>query len=155
LLRCAKCGDPICTECAVRHPVGLRCPKCARLRKVPTYDVSAPYYLRALGAGLAVSLACGGVAAILPSFLFAFFAALAAGAIIGEVISRATSHKRGTGLQVVAGISTLLGYVVGGFVVTGFRFGALAWPLLLAFLLSPYYCIQPLIAAGVAVTRLR
>jgi len=29
LLRCARCDRPICLECQVRHPVGIRCPECS------------------------------------------------------------------------------------------------------------------------------
>ncbi len=29
-LRCNRCGDPICAQCAVRTPVGYRCKKCVR-----------------------------------------------------------------------------------------------------------------------------
>lgn len=155
LLRCAKCGQPICTECAIRHPVGLRCPACAKPKKVPTYDVSAPHYARAFGAGLMTSAICGVVVRILPFLFLAFFAALVAGSIVAEAISRVTNHKRGRGLQIVAAVSILLGYLLASSGVTVFRFGGMAWPLLVASLLSPYFWIYPAIAAGVAVTRLR
>lgn len=155
LLRCAKCGQPICTECAVRHPVGLRCPDCAGLKKVPTYSVPTAYYLRAFGAGLAASVFCGIVAEILPFFFLSFFAALVAGSIIGEVISRVTSRKRGTGLQVVSGVCVFLGYLLATLSVTMYRFGAASWLLLPASLLNPYYWIYPVIAAAVAIVRLR
>lgn len=155
LLRCAKCERPICTECAIRHPVGLRCPECAKLKKVPTYDVPAPYYLRAFGAGLMTSVICSIFVEILPMFFLSFFAALIAGGIIAEVISRVTRYKRGVGLQIVAGISIILGYLLGSFSVTVFSFGGMALPLLAASFLNPYYWIYPIITIGVAVTRLR
>lgn len=31
-VRCGRCGQPICTRCAVEGPVGLRCRDCARQR---------------------------------------------------------------------------------------------------------------------------
>ena len=127
LLRCGKCGQPICTECAVRHPVGLRCPQCARVKKAPTYDVPSQYYLLALGAGLGASLLCSVFVEVLRIFLSAFFLsfllALGAGAIIGEGISRAAGYKRGRGLQVVAAISVLVGTVAGTLILLAFRFG--------------------------------
>jgi hypothetical protein len=133
----------------------LRCPDCAKLRKVPTYDVPATYYLRALGAGLAASVVCSIVVEIIPLFILSFFAALAAGAIIAEVIGRVTSYKRGVGLQVVGGICAVLGYLFGSFAVMVFRFGGMALPVLVASFFNLYYWIYPIIAAGVAVTRLR
>lgn len=33
LLRCGRCDRPICSECQVRHPVGIRCPECAPVRQ--------------------------------------------------------------------------------------------------------------------------
>jgi rhomboid protease GluP len=33
LLRCGRCDRPICAECQVRHPVGIRCPECAPVRQ--------------------------------------------------------------------------------------------------------------------------
>jgi hypothetical protein len=155
LLRCAKCDRPICTECAIRHPVGLRCPECAKLRKVPTYDVPTTYYLRAFGAGLITSAVSSIVIQILPLFFLSFFAALVAGGAIAEVISRVTRHKRGMGLQIVAGLCIILGFLLGSFPIMLFRFGGIALPLLAAFFLNPYYWIYPIIAIAVAVTRLR
>jgi hypothetical protein len=159
LVSCGKCGQPICTECAIRHPVGLRCPQCARLKKVPTYDVPAPYYLRALGAGLGTSVVCGVVVQILPLFVpiffVSFFAALAAGAIVAEAIGRVTRQKRGRGLQIVAGVCVVVGYILGTFLIATFRFGPGAWLLLPVSLLNPFYWVYPVVAVAVAVTRLR
>jgi hypothetical protein len=159
LLRCGKCGQPICTECAVRHPVGLRCPQCAQLRKVPTYDVPANLYPRALAAGLGTALLCGIVAEILPLFIpifmVSFFLALVAGAIIGEAISRVAGYKRGRGLQVVAGASAIVGSLAGTLVVAAFRYGAAAFLVLPALLVNPFYWLYPIVAAAVAAMGLR
>lgn len=159
LLSCGKCGRPICTECAIRHPVGLRCPQCAQLKKVPTYDVPASYYPRAFGAGLGTSVMSGVLFEIIrlfvPILFVSFFATLAAGAVIGEAIGRVTSQKRGRGLQIVAGVCVILGYILGTLLVATFRFGSGAWLLLPVSLLNPFYWIYPIVAVAVAVTRLR
>jgi len=47
-LRCGKCGKLICPKCMIQTPVGARCLDCARLYKLPTYQVSTKYYLRAI-----------------------------------------------------------------------------------------------------------
>jgi hypothetical protein len=88
-------------------------------------------------------------------FFLSFFAALIAGGIIAEVISRVTRYKRGVGLQIVAGVCIFLGYLLGSLSVMIFSFGGMALPLLAASFLNPYYWIYPIIAIGVAVTRLR
>jgi len=117
--------------------------------------VPAPYYLRAFGAGLGTSVVCSIIVEILPLSFLSFFAGLIVGGIIAEVISRVTSHKRGMGLQIIAGICIIVGYLLGGLFVMIFRFGGLAWLLLPASLLNPYYWIYPVIAIAVAVARLR
>lgn len=159
LLRCGKCDQPICTEYAIRHPVGLRCPQCARLKRVPTYDVPAQYYLRGSVVGLGVSLACAVaveiVRLLVPVFFLSFFAGLIAGGIIADAISRVTAHKRGRGLQVVAAVCVVLGYLVASSLVMIFRFGMGAWLLIPASFLNPFYWIYPVVAVATAVTRLR
>lgn len=159
LLRCGRCERPICAECAIRHPVGLRCPSCAQLRKAPTYDVPAHYYAIALGAGLGASLLCGLAAEILPRYIpifyFSILWALAAGALVGEAISRATGRKRGRGLQVVAGISVLVGTFAATLLIAAFTYGAATLVLLPVILLNPYYWLYPIAATVVAVIRLR
>ena len=54
-LRCGKCDKPICPKCMVETPVGARCPECARLRKLPTFQVGTRYLLIAASSGLAAA----------------------------------------------------------------------------------------------------
>ena len=159
LLRCGRCEQPICAECAIRHPVGLRCPACARLKKPPMYDVPAGYYVRAVVAGLGASVLCGLVMEILPLFFPIFFLsflwALAAGTIVGEAISRVTGRKRGRGLQVVTGASVIAGTIAATLLVAAYISGAIPPLLLTTSLLNPYYWLYPIVATLMAVTRLR
>lgn len=121
LLRCNKCGKPICPECAIRHPVGLRCRECAQLRRVPTYDLSPRHYTLALAAGLpsaTVGVILGGILSRFLAIPFIggfmpFIIAFAVGLLTAEAISRATGYKRGVGLQVVAAICLVFGYFIG------------------------------------------
>lgn len=123
LLRCNKCGKPICPECAIRHPVGLRCRECAQLRRIPTYDLSPRHYTLALAAGLPSAIAgviLGGIFSRFLSYSIPFIGgfipwiiAFAVGLLTAEAISRATGYKRGGGLQIVAAICVFLGYFIG------------------------------------------
>jgi len=121
LLRCNKCGKPICPECAVRHPVGLRCRECAQLRRIPTYDLSPRHYAVALAAGLPSAVVGVILGGILDRFLLIPFIggfipwiiAFAVGLLTAEAISRVTGYKRGVGLQVVAATCVVLGYFIG------------------------------------------
>lgn len=144
-LRCGKCGKPICPKCLVQTPVGARCPDCAKLYKLPTYQVSTKHYLRAAGTGLGMAIACGIVWAVVGLIRFPFLnfvLAAGAGYAIGEVISRSVNRKRGTSLAVIAGSALVVSYLVSMFLPWGLRFGLFD---LLAIALGIY----------VAVTRLR
>jgi len=113
LLRCNKCGKPICTECAIRHPVGLRCKECAQVVRSPIYAVSLPE----LGLSGVVGLALGIGAAFIMTFLRGFwFVAWIIGPIVGgfiaEAMSRVIRYKRGVAMQVLAGLCIALGVVI-------------------------------------------
>lgn len=115
-LRCGKCGKPICPKCMVQTPVGARCSDCAKLHKLPTYRVSARYYLRAIGTALGMAIVCGvawGVVGIFAPFLLLnFLLAAGVGYAIGEVVGLSVNRKRGTGLATIAGIAVAISYLV-------------------------------------------
>ncbi len=115
-LRCGKCDTPICPKCMVQTPVGARCPDCAKLYKLPTYRVSAKYYLRAAGTALGMAIVCGIawglVRSLVPFIFFNLLLAAGAGYAIGEVVSLSVNRKRGTGLAVVGGMAVVISYLV-------------------------------------------
>ncbi|MGD2104503.1 MAG: B-box zinc finger protein [Anaerolineae bacterium] len=60
LLRCNKCGEPICTKCVVKTPVGYRCPACVNAQQRAFYAGFRPsYYLIAAIVALPLSLVAG------------------------------------------------------------------------------------------------
>jgi hypothetical protein len=116
-LRCGRCEKPICPRCLIQTPVGARCRECARLRRLPMYEIGPFDYLCGIGAGLAAGIA-GGVAvtlllSLVPAvgFLGAFVMA-GLGYVVGGAILLALPRKRGTGLGVVAALSVVIGLVV-------------------------------------------
>jgi hypothetical protein len=114
VLACGKCGDFICPKCMVETPVGARCPKCARLSRVPTYQVSGKYYLRASGAALGAAILGGVVWGFVSQFL-GFFTLLLAAAIgygIGELISLSVNRKSGTGLAILGALAVVISYII-------------------------------------------
>jgi len=112
-LRCGKCEQPICPKCAVQTPVGLRCPKCAALKRLPVFEISTIFYIRGIAAGLAAAAVSGAIWPFIPlgGFLL-FFIALVIGYVIAEAVSLAVNRKRGPGLQIIAGISVFVSYIV-------------------------------------------
>jgi len=158
-LRCGKCGKSICPKCMVQTPVGARCLDCARLYKLPTYQVSTKYYLRATGIGLGMALVCGIVWGVLewviPIFSFNLLWAPGAGYAIGEVVGLSVNRKRGKGLATIAGIAVPISYLVNLWFVS-FLFGIPFSPVLPFGLFNILYNLLALaLGIWVAVTRLR
>jgi len=120
--------------------------------KLPTFRVSTNHYLKAVGVGLGMALACGlawGFLGNLSPFYLSLLLAPGAGYAIGEVISRSVNRKRGTGLAVVAGTALVISYLI-------------SLPLLGGFPFAPFHVLYLLIdllalALGIliAVNRLR
>jgi len=115
-LRCSKCGQAICPQCLVQTPVGARCPDCAQLYRLPTFQVSTKYILRAMGSGLGMALVGGIVWGVIISSLDLFYLnlilAVGVGYVIGEVVSLSVNRKRGTRLAIIAGLALPLSYLV-------------------------------------------
>ncbi len=114
-LRCNQCDTLICPRCLVHTPVGAKCPACAKVRRLPTYHLTPVFYLRAVGAGLAVAAGGGFAWAFLLSEVrfpyLNFIIALGLGYAAGEAVSLATNRKRGLPLQVIAGVALALAYL--------------------------------------------
>ncbi|HEY96732.1 MAG TPA: hypothetical protein G4O16_00950 [Dehalococcoidia bacterium] len=128
-LKCGKCGTPICPRCMVQTPVGARCPRCADVRKLPTFSVSGGYYLRgggaALGMGVVTGLAWGAIDSIMPYFYLGLILAAAVGYAIAEVASLSVNRKRGLWLAMFGGAAVVISYLVNIFTFGGLPYGAL------------------------------
>lgn len=115
-LRCGKCGQPICPKCLVQTPVGARCLGCAKLYKLPTFQVTTQYYLRAIGTALGMAIICGLIWGLIIGlvrlFYLNFLLAPGVGYAIGEVVSLSVNRKRGKGLTIIAGTAVVVSYVV-------------------------------------------
>ena len=122
VLRCGRCGQFICPKCMVMTPVGARCPKCARVSRLPTFDVSLKWYLRALGASALGGVVVGFVWLLIRSLpligqvagLLRIVMAAGAGYLVGEITSRAVNRKRGNWLAVIGCLGFLLSFAIGG-----------------------------------------
>ena len=117
-LACGKCGRYICPRCLIQTPVGSRCPECARVKKLPTFDVQPTYYLRAALAGGVVAIVGGIVWGYLLRLgvpYLPWLLAIGVGYLVGEAISLSVNRKRGRGLAITAGLSMVLAILVSGY----------------------------------------
>lgn len=155
-IRCGRCDTPICPDCLVHAPVGMRCPDCAKVNKVPTYDVPFTYVLRAITAGViaafalsiaytvaaryAINLGLLGIPILnilLPYLNMAMIVAI--GFATGEAVSLAVNRKRGTTLKVVSGCSLLIGAIT---ILNGAPAGVPALYLIIALALAGWLAIR-------------
>ena len=128
-LACSKCETLICPQCLVQTSVGARCPDCAQVRGLPTFELDVATYARAVGAGVVLAGVTGVVWGLIFFDLFRlpflpWVATFGIGYLIGEGISAAVNRKRGRYLQYIAGACMGLSYMVAGLVTPGvFAYG--------------------------------
>ena len=107
-LSCSQCQRPICTQCLVQAPVGIRCRECGKAVPLPTFDVRPANYAKA-----SVAAAVIGVLGVILWLTLLFFTGtrliaslvtpLVVGYAAGEIISRVVNLKRSRGLMYIAG----------------------------------------------------
>ncbi len=143
-LRCNKCGKLICSQCAVRTPVGYRCKECVRgQQKIFETAVGLDYAVAVILAAIGVAVAVGVLNFI---GFWGLLVAPIAGGGLAEIIRWAVRRRRGRRLPRAAAIGGAAGVlphlvfpivslvlVVGGGVgssqaLLGILFGTL-WPL--------------------------
>jgi hypothetical protein len=111
---CATCGKPICPDCMVTSPVGIKCADCARMPRSARVRLRPDRAIRAIGAALAVALA-GGVAlaslAATPFGFFGFLVAYGVGRGGGELVLRAAGRFRGTATASIAAAGAFGAYL--------------------------------------------
>ena len=107
-LRCNKCGKPICMRCAVRTPVGYRCPTCVNAQQRAFYaDFRSSYYLIAALVALPLSLLAGW---LIPQLgWYTIFLGPLVGGGIAEAARMAIGRKRGKYMWLVVCASILVG----------------------------------------------
>jgi hypothetical protein len=114
-LRCSRCGKPICTKCAVRTPVGFRCPDCVREQQDKFYTGGGLDYVIAVIVALPLSLIAGGIFTFILAgisffaWIISFFAAPVVGGIIAEAVRRAVGRRRSRHLATVVATCLVLG----------------------------------------------
>jgi hypothetical protein len=122
-LRCGRCGTLICPRCLVQTPVGARCPDCANLRNLPTFDVSGIFIARGLAAAVVSGVVVGAFWGYISGgrgFGLGFltiFVGIGIGWAISEAVSMATNRKRSSTLAFCAIQGVIIAFFVHNFVV--------------------------------------
>ena len=117
-LRCGRCETPVCPRCMIHAPVGIRCPDCANVRSVPTFDVTTPFLARAVAAAVVLGTVGGTLFALLgPAIIYqvAYLDTLAIaglGYVVGEGVSLSVNRKRGRTLKYVAAGGMGVAYLI-------------------------------------------
>lgn len=140
LLRCNKCGNPVCIKCVVRTPVGYRCKECMNIQHAGYYNATTIDYVIVLVVGTLASMIGGSIALFLGSifwFINIFFAPIAGGTI-AKVIHWALRKRRGMHIGLLASATV----VIGAFLIVG----GLRLPLLIAALAQPDFL--PIVAGS-------
>ena len=114
-LRCNRCGQPICAKCAVRTPVGFRCPDCVRQQQSKFYTGGGLDYIIAVVVALPLSLVAAAIFTFIIakigffSWIISFIAAPATGGIIAEAVRRAVGRRRSRHLSTIVAACLVLG----------------------------------------------
>jgi hypothetical protein len=116
-LRCNRCGKPICAKCAVRTPVGFRCPDCVREQQDKFYTGGNLDYVVAVVIALPLSLIAAGVFTFIIgnfgffSWFISFIAAPVVGGMIAETVRWAVRRRRSRYLGGLTAACLVLGAI--------------------------------------------
>ncbi len=112
LLTCVTCGTPICPDCMVETPVGMKCPDCARSPVPAVFRVSPERLALAMTVSVVAGAATGALALAIRFGLLLVLLAPVAGALAAEAASRAAGGKRGQTLALAAAASFGIGAIL-------------------------------------------
>jgi hypothetical protein len=155
-LRCQKCERPICTDCSRVSVVGSRCPECV-VNSSPLFQVGTDRLALGALAGLGSSFVIGWLLFFLSGMgFFLIWGGLIGGGAVGEAVLRAIKRKRGVKVEIMTGVSALIGMILAYVAWYGTKTGALDPSAMMSFLqVRPYALVAAGIAVFSAVSRVR
>ena len=119
LLRCNRCGKPICSRCAVRTPVGYRCKECVAGVQANYFTGKSYDYLIAGILAFVFSLFAGAIVpwlgGLIPFYgwIAMVVAAPAVAGLLAEIIRRGVSKRRSRKLWLAACVPAAIGSLLG------------------------------------------
>jgi len=117
---CSSCGKPICPDCMVPAPVGIKCRECARMPRSARVRLHGDKAVRAVlvalgtGTGFGVVLAfAGGLGVGFFTFIVAYFVGL----LTGRATLWGAGYYRGTSTGWIAAGGAAWSYVIAAVVI--------------------------------------
>ena len=111
VLRCNQCDAPVCTDCVVRTPVGLRCKECIKAQQTIFFNALWYDYPLAALVALALSVPAAFVTTLI-GWWFALIISPFAGALIGRAVHWATGRRRSRHTWLIVAVCMVLGAFV-------------------------------------------
>jgi len=128
VLRCNRCDQPICLDCAVHTPVGYRCKTCVRSQQAVHFNARPAEPVLAAAVAFVLAAVVGAIVVSIVGML-GFFRLIvlillgpAVGGLIAEAARRATGRRRARHMNLVVAGASVLGVLV----------GVAAWPVIMA-----------------------
>lgn len=126
-VRCSSCGKPICTDCMVYSPVGIKCKECARLPRSARLAFGPDRWTRSVAAAIVGGAVVGSLYYFLLSAVGFFFLAFLIGAgigyVMGELVLRAGKYYRGVEPAAIAVAGTVWAFIFPPVLSAVLRFG--------------------------------
>ncbi|HYX85976.1 MAG TPA: hypothetical protein VE777_13465 [Gaiellales bacterium] len=119
-VRCSNCGKPICPDCMVPAPVGIKCRECARMPRSARVTLRPQKAARAIltafavGSGLGVVLAFAGGIGL---GYFTIIGAIVVGILTGRATLRGAGYYRSEATAWIAAAGAGWAYVCAGIVI--------------------------------------
>lgn len=111
-LRCISCDRPICTDCAIAAPVGIKCSECAHQSRSALGKVPRHKLVRATGAGLVVGTATGIVHHAFHLPFLSLILAWGLGRVVGAAVRAAAGGYRDRSVTIIAASTAGAGFGV-------------------------------------------
>jgi hypothetical protein len=117
---CSNCGKPICPDCMVPAPVGIKCRDCARQPRSARVTLRPDRAVRAVAVALGAGSAMGVVLAFAGGAGLGFFTlilAYAVGRVAGRATLRGAGYYRGSTTAWIAAGGAAWAYVIAAVVI--------------------------------------
>lgn len=110
VVSCGRCDQPLCPQCMIFTPVGVRCRTCAQLRRPPQYDLSPRVYARVIPGAVVVALILGYLLSLAPIYV-GFLGGVIVGLVVSEALRRLSGYKQGRQMEIIAGATVVVAII--------------------------------------------